>query len=358
MKSSDEVERIVGQARLEADKTTDARILRDAGQILAESAESRPPALRPGSTLWRFIMESKMTRYSAAAVVMLAAVLVLLSPFGSSKNGSIALADVVEKVRQMPTVVHREEYVFSEIGQEEPGHEAATVTFDVLKYASEEYGVAQDVFDDKGTLIAQVYFLAETQQGMIVSHTEKKYGKVSLPGNIYNRAEAPLTPRGLVEYFTSGHYTSLGPARFGNFDVEGFETADPNVLFPVPEPLRSLFPVTDIIARLWIDVQTSLPVGVEAEFNTDRGLLTGFEKLHCECRAYDFRWNAEIPPGTFDPNIPDDYTELKVTDFIPAEAKVGLVGLGALPVIGIIIHRRRHRARRRNPAFRYARVTR
>ena len=346
MKSSEQVERIVGQARLKADQRTDARILRDAGQTFVESVRNRPRAWRPGPTLWRFIMENKVTRYSAAAVITLAAALVLLGPLGTSKNGGIVMAEVVEKVREMRTVIVEEEYLFWEMDGDETYLEADADKLDVIKYASEEYGVVQDVFNNEG-LLAQVYFLKETDQFIIVGPTLKKYLKVPMVGDIFDRIAATVTPRGLVEYFTSGHYTELGRAKFDNFDVEGFETTDPNVLFPLPEPLRSFFPVNYIVGRIWIDVETSLPVGIEAEFNTDRGLFTGFNKLHGEWRAYDFRWNAEIPEGIFEPNIPEDYTEFKVTDFIPAEAKAGLVGLGALPVIGIVVYRRRRRRRSR-----------
>lgn len=292
--------------------------------------------------VWRTIMESKVTRYSAAAVITLAALLVLLNPFGTSKNGGIVWADVVEKVRQMPTAIHKEKCIFWETGKEEPVLEA-----DVMMYASDEYGWVEHVFDEKGMLLARVYFLKETQQFIIVVPTEKKYGKLSLPEDWLNRMTQMLTTHGLVDFFTSNHYTKLGRTTFENFDVEGFEISqniDPNSL-PIPEPLRLVFPARDMVARLWIDVNTSLPVGFEVKFDTDRGLLTGFKKLHCEFKAYDIQWNAELPEGIFDPNIPDDYTEFKVSDFIPTEAKAGLVGMGIIPA-GLILWIKRRRKTR------------
>jgi len=48
--------------------------------------------------IWRLIMESKITRYSAAAVIVLAMALVLLSPFGTPGNGGVVLADIQQKV--------------------------------------------------------------------------------------------------------------------------------------------------------------------------------------------------------------------------------------------------------------------
>jgi hypothetical protein len=69
-----------------------------------------------------------------------------------------------------------------------------------------------------------------------------------------------------------------------------------------------------------------------------------FGELHGEWRAYDFQWNAEIPERTFEPNIPDDYTEFKVTDLFPPQAKAGLVGVVASPA-GFVFWKRRRRKR-------------
>ncbi len=339
MKSSRQIEETVGRARAKAGRTTDERILTDAVAALTKASNEGLQASRPGPTVWRIIMESKVTRYSAAAVVTLAAALVLLSPFGTSKNGSIVWADVAEKVHQMHTVTHKERRIVWEIGQEEPSGVA-----DVVKYLSEKYGYAEHAFDEEGTLFLRAYFIKETQQFIIVLPAEKKYLKLSLPEEVFDRLTMMVTPRGLVDYCTSFQYTELGRAKFDNFDVEGFEITDPNI-FPIPKPLSLAFPASDVVARIWINVETSLPVGIESEFNTGRGLLTGFKKLRGEFRAYDIRWNAEMPEGIFDPNIPDDYTELKVTDFIPAEVKAGLAGMGMIPA-GFVVWRRRRKRKK------------
>ena len=336
MKSSRQIEEVVGRARARAGRAIDEHILTDAEKTLANSSHNRLQAVRPGPTLWRIIMESKVTRYSAAAVVALAAAFVLMSPFGTSQNGNIVLADVINKVHQMNTVIHKEKRVIWEIGQEEP-----SLTADVMKYASEEYGLVEHQIDDKGIPTHQAYFLKQTKQFILVIPPEKKYIKLSMPEDIFDRMTRMLTPRGMVEYCTSGQYTKLGRSNFDNFNVEGFEITDPN-LFPIPRALRLLCPATGLTARLWIDVETSLPVGIEMKFNMDGGLLTGPKKHRCEFRAYDFQWNAELPERIFEPNIPDDYTEFKITDLVPTEAKAGIVGLGIIPA-GFIIWRQRRR---------------
>ena len=54
---------------------------------------------KPHKTIWRTIMQSKATRYSAAAVILLALTLVLFGPLGAPGNGGVVLADVQQKVK-------------------------------------------------------------------------------------------------------------------------------------------------------------------------------------------------------------------------------------------------------------------
>ena len=112
----------------------------------------------------------------------------------------------------------------------------------------------------------------------------------------------------------------------------------------MPDKFHFLFPVKQITWRFWIDIESSVPVQAEYEIITDRGLFTGMKKLKVVCKAYDFEYYQEAQEELFDPNIPKDYTELTLTDLIPAEAKAGLVGLGIIPVSFVLWRRRRKRA--------------
>lgn len=285
--------------------------------------------------VWRFIMESKVTRYSAAAMVALAFILVLLNPFGSSNNGSIVWAEVAQNVSEIQTVVHKEKRIFYEQGQDEP-----FLIADVMKYVSLDYGIVEEQYDTEGTLQYRAYMLKKSARVLMVFPPQKRYLELPLDETFAGKIDS-VTPKGLVDYFTSHSSEELGRSRFDGRDVEGFAINDMS-LFPIPDKYRFLIPFEDIHYRLWVDVESSLPVGAEAELTTGRGLLTWFKRLRVMVRAYDLQWDAEIPEGTFEPNIPDDYAEINLTDFIPAKAKAGLVGLGILP-IGIIFWRRRKR---------------
>jgi hypothetical protein len=336
MKSSRQIEKIVGRARAKAGRATDERILTDAGVALTNSSHNRPKALRPGPTIWRFIMENKITRYSAAAVIALTLILVLLNPFGTSKNSGIVWAEVAQKVGEARTVTHKMKRLAWKPGEEGPSYEV-----DVIKYASSDFGLVEEQYDKDGRLMHRVYFLKEQNKIVIVFPDTKKYIKFSISEDYFNRLTKLTSPQGLVDYVTSGQYTELGRGHFDGFEVYGFEIKNVD-LSQIPKEILLIFPVTNLTGRIWVDVETSLPVGIEMDLNIDRGLFTGFQELRAEFIGYDIQWNAELPEGIFEPNIPDDYTEFKVTDFIPAEVKAGLVGLGIIPA-GFIVWRRLRR---------------
>lgn len=67
--------------------------------------------------------------------------------------------------------------------------------------------------------------------------------------------------------------------------------------------------------------------------------MTYFRKFHVEITTYDYRWNAEIPAGTFDPNIPADYTPINLGSL--GLQKAAWLGVGALPAAGFVAYRRR-----------------
>ena len=99
-------------------------------------------------------MESKITRYSAAAVIALAAALVLLSPFGAPGNGGVVLADVQQKVAEVDTMIIRGQKRLLRPGEDGDLFEfdGVKAEFDIVKYHSREYGFVEEGYAD-GKLI-------------------------------------------------------------------------------------------------------------------------------------------------------------------------------------------------------------
>ena len=212
------------------------------------------------------------------------------------------------------------------------------------KYVSADVGMVEEQYDPNGILMHRAYFLKDMQKLVIVFPSSKKYIEMPAKGGFYDELAKMMTPDGLVNYFISRHYTKLGRSHFDGFEAEGFETSDLD-LSPLPNQMRFVFPIKDLTGRLWVDLETSLPVGIEMELTVDRGLMTGFRKIRGVFTAYDFQWNAEIAEGTFDPNIPEDYTRIDLGSL--AQENAAWLGVGALPVIGFVAYRRRQRDSRR-----------
>ena len=74
-------------------------------------------------------------------------------------------------------------------------------------------------------------------------------------------------------------------------EVEGFESTDPNVVQNV---------LGNVLARLWVNVETKLPVRYDIEVLSDDG-----EPL-MNMSVCNFQWDVEVEPGFFVVSIPED----------------------------------------------------
>ena len=334
MKSSRQVEQLIGCARVRTNQATDALILSEADRALVRYIKNRPQAPQPGPTIWRFIMQSRVTRYSAAAIVVLAAALVLLSPFGPSNNGSVLLAQAARNMDKVQMIVHKEDRVFYELGNDEPLLKAS-----VTKHACPQYGVVEEQYNADGTLMHRAYVLTARRQIVGVDPGQKKYFKLPMSEAWAQLADC-LTPQGLVDYFLATEYKDLGRSNVDGHEVKGFTTTDSR-LWPIDDKYRLLFPVKQIVWKFWIDVETRLPVRAEYEITTDRGLFTGLKKLRVVCTVYDFDYRQDVRAEVFEPNIPADYTEMELSSLVPVKAAIG-TGLGAA-VLGFVVRRKLRR---------------
>ena len=132
---------------------------------------------KPHYNIWRFIMESKVTRYSAAAVVALAAALVLFGPFETSKNGGVVLADVQQNVADAETMIIRGTKTFTHPGEDGDVFEfnGFKGEFDLVKYVSKQHGLVEEGYV-KDKLIYRITFNRPKRQTLLVLPLGKKYG--------------------------------------------------------------------------------------------------------------------------------------------------------------------------------------
>jgi hypothetical protein len=311
----------------------------------APSPRTHDVKSEPHKAIWRTIMESKVTRYSAAAVVALAVTLVLLSPFGTSKNGGVALANVQQKVDGIETMTIRGTKTFTRPGQPDSVFEFDGIKcrFDLVRYMSRQYGLAEEGCVE-GRLIYRATFNRAKQQTLIVLPPWKKYVAFAWTDDVVKIME-DLTPRGIFNLLRESDYKDLGRDTIDGVEVQrfAFQSAD-----PVKEILpKAVFDIQQAKGEVWIATKELLPIRIEGDVVIGGSLMTLFNDLNLHEVNTLGQFDVELDENIFDTEPPEGYTELTLTDIlplVPLEAKAGLVGLGIIPV-GLVFWMRRRRAR-------------
>ena len=292
-------------------------------------------------------MESKVTKYSAAAVVALALTLILLSPFGAPGNGGVVLADVQQKVADIETMIIRGTKTFTHPGEDGDilEFEGVKCQFDLVKYSSIKHGLVEEgyVGDE---LIYRVTFNRPKQQTLLVLPPCKKYGTFTSTDKQMQLLEN-LSPSGIINMFLEGYHRKLGRDEINGVEVEVFECKD-------TEPFKGLFPksifdIQSLEGKVWVGIKEQLPVRVEGDLFIGKSLMTMFNELNLHEVNTFGEYNVELDEEIFDIKPPEGYTELTLSDIlslIPAEVKAGFVGLGVSSCIipaGFVVWKRRRK---------------
>ncbi len=285
-------------------------------------------------TIWRKIMESKITKYSAAAVIALAAAVVLLNPPGTASNG-VALAAVREKVAQVDTMVLRGEKTFTCVA--EPN---LVLRFDSVMYFSRQYGTMEEGRMN-GTLVYRVIANRPEKQFLFLLPVWKKCLKRPWTEEQAKILEE-LTPTGVMDLVLEAPYRQLGPAQIDGRAAEGFEIQDIQSLKNILP--KYLIDIQQGTATFWVGTQELLPIRIEGDLLIGKSMMTLFTDLRHHVVANLESYNVELEEKLFRTEIPEGYTEFKFTDFVPG--KLTLAGLGILPVGAIAWRRRRARKNR------------
>ena len=283
----------------------DRRILSDASTSMrkAVTAKQRVTSI----SVWRTIMKSKITKLAIAAVLIITAT-VLINHFGGSTNGSgVVLADVAKKIAQANSAIWQEHRILTCEGIK-PSF-LKNLRTDVTRYYSSAYGSREDMSTTEGLLLQQVYWLPEKNTFIEVAPLFKQYKRKEL-----TETERMVWSQKNIAAAVEGFINVEEPVRLGRKIIngkkaEGFEIRDSKIAAAfVPVQFDSL------VARFWIDVETSLPIRYEAELViSDKHItsMTGGKPVEVNVTADEFQWNVELEPGIFEPNIPPDYTPME-----------------------------------------------
>ena len=237
--------------------------------------------------LRRLIMKSPMTRIAAAAIVVLACVLAFSM---WRETGSIALADVVAKVEQIQAYFYRET---TEIQSQVRGNSTTEGTVLV----SNEYGMKADLttvnLADGPAEQMQMYLLPQEKSVVLVNLSEKKYARMALDdATLQNTRIEYHDPREMLKRLLACKYEELGAAVIEGVKVQGFATTDPNYLGDAK---------LNMSARVWVAVDTQLPIRSELEWDLAKG-------IHLSSVQHGYQWGIPVNASEFEPDIPADFT--------------------------------------------------
>ena len=271
---------------------------------LPESIEKKQAHTEPFR--WRIIMKSKTSQLAAAAVILIV-VFWGLNIFTNSSG--VAWAEVLDNVQKVQTYINRMKMTV----QSPEGTQDIDMTF----YRSTVYGTRRDSYY-KGELISQLYIPPEGNEGTELVPSEKKYVKAVFTDEQIKSITEKNDPRAIVkEFMCCNRYTKIGQKIIDGVDVEGIEVDH-------DEFGKTLFEKGK--GRLWVAVDTDLPVRIELEGTSASGSV----QINMIIDGFD--WNPTVQASDFEPNIPSDYAlmaRVDLSDSIEAVVK-GLRGFAKI----------------------------
>jgi hypothetical protein len=282
MRPTDNISSLIGKLKLNASADLDNRINNEISKALIEQKKTPPAASQPN--IWRLIMKTRITRLGAAAVIIIAVILGL-NIIGWPDMAGVAWADVAEKVEQIQTYIHQVTQTLVESKKSSKS----------IVYCSAECGKKIEVYKDE-KIIMYVYVLPEEKTHISIMPEGKKCQKTPLTEEQLLDELQGGDPRIIVKQFLSMNYKKLGKDEIDGIETEVIEVENPEIVSDM---------YVSCIGRLWVDVETDLPVRIEIDGVAKRGLgqmIMVLDKL---------QWNVDLNAGDFRPNIPSDYTVIE-----------------------------------------------
>ncbi len=301
---NDRIEEILKNIGAEAVPDDVQRIAQEASnqftKSLSETKQSRQPIVL------ETIMKSRISKLAAAAVIIIA-VSLGLRIFNDSSG--VAWAKVLDNVQKVQTYINRMKMTV----RSPEGSQDVVMTF----YRSTVYGIRRDSYY-KGELISKLYIPAQGNKGVELVPREKKYVNAIFTDEQIKTIAEKNDPRAIVkEFMCCNRYTKIGQKIINGIDVEGIEVDH-------DEFGKTLFEKGK--GRLWVAVDTDLPVLIELEGTSAGG------SVQISLTIDGFNWNPGLQANDFEPNIPPDYTmmaQVDLSDSVEAVVK-GLRGFAKI----------------------------
>ena len=288
MQPADDIRNVFKQAELGVNEQPDEQVFEQMLHAQQESLRSRQAA----QNKWRIIMKNPITKMSVAAVVIVGCFLGYLLLQGT--DSGIALGDVLDQMNRIKVYMCQIRSTTTDLQTGQLKRETQGTYL-----ISADYGIklSTETVDPNGNNIPllETYTLPLEKIVITVLHDTKQYMQVEYNEGMFDeKIKNASDSRYMVQQLMDCNHISLGQSTLEGIKVEGFQTTDPKYHWGM---LGSL----DV--KLWVDVQTKLPVRLEiASQYKDRS------KRHMVVQ--DFQWDIIVDAREFEPNIPQDYTSM------------------------------------------------
>jgi len=261
--------------------------------------------------LFEYLAKSRITKLAAAAVIVVG----ILFATNIIGNGSVAWGEVLDNIQKVGAFAYRMK--LNMVGMIE---EKGNLELEVEGWVSEENGIRTNTYK-KDRLQSIGYLSISDQVAVTLIPDKKTYLRMRLTDELFEKLQREFyDPRKLLEEFMKYDYKKLGRSTIDGIEVEGIECRDPKIAKGVSAEIAGEM-VSNVVARLWADVENDLPLRLQIEVFSEDG-----EKIF-DMVTYGYQWDIELDPREFEPDIPDDYKLVADVDLSADEQSV-IEGLG------------------------------
>jgi hypothetical protein len=287
MKSVKNIKQLIKKFHVSTNAKMDQKVREDVLEVIRKSKQTQSALTQPN--IWRIIMKSNITKLAAAAVIIIA-LFFGLNIFFSDGSG-VAWGEVLNNVQKIQTYVNRMKMTV----QSPKGSRDLWFT----NYQSTEFGTRRDSFYND-ELISQLYIPAKGNTGVELVPSQKKYVNIVFTDEQLKEIAEKNDPRAIVKEFMSyNEYSKIGRMTIDGIEVEGIEVDNEQFGASLFEKGKG---------RLWVAVDTDLPVLIELEGTSAGG------SVQISLTIDSFDWDPGLQAEDFQPNIPSDYTLMAEVD--------------------------------------------
>ena len=286
MKSPENIEKLIRDAEIHSNPDANQTVLEDLLKQFDLTEEEQKASVMPLNKR-RIIMKSPITKFAAAAIIIIAVTLGLFEFIDNGSDSGVVWAEVARKVQASRGVIFRStEHIVPDTYDQESD-------FNMQYYTSTQSRL--DEYEGS-EIIKTIWGDCNTKTVILVDHYHKSYVKMILETTMPDRLQM-ADPNRWIQKFLSCQYKKLGQKTIDGVLCEGIETTDPAFYGGGNPPETS-------VARLWVSVETGYPVRLEGEFVTDNG-----QSRHTFVQD-QFQWDMELDESMFEPNIPAGYIDI------------------------------------------------